>query len=99
MPHFFYKLSPPRPSFPADMTEAEGRVMEAHFGYWSSLIAAGNVVAYGPVLDPRGSYGIAVLELEDAAAAAEIGNHDPAVQAQAGFSFEVHAMPDAQVRT
>jgi hypothetical protein len=35
MNHFLYKLIPPRPSFPADMFEAEGAIMQAHFGYWA----------------------------------------------------------------
>ncbi len=45
-----------------------------------------------------GSYGIAVLKLEDEAAARAVTVNDPAIKAQAGFSFEVHPMPDAQVR-
>jgi uncharacterized protein len=35
MAHFLFKLIPPRPTFPGDMTEEEGAIMEDHFGYWA----------------------------------------------------------------
>ena len=98
MSHFLLKLIPPRPTFPMDMTEAEGAIMQEHFVYWSGLIAGRTAVAYGPVMDPNGTYGIGVLELEDEVTARAVGTNDPAIKAQAGFSFELHAMPDAQVR-
>jgi hypothetical protein len=34
MSHFLYKLIPPRSTFPGDMTEAEGAIMQEHFAYW-----------------------------------------------------------------
>jgi hypothetical protein len=98
MRHFLFKLIPPRPTFPLDMSEAEGAIMQEHFAYWSGLIAGRMAVAYGPVMDPGGTYGIAVIEIDDEAAAKALGTNDPAIKAQAGFSFELHAMPDAQVR-
>lgn len=36
MNHFLYKLLPPRPAFPMDMTDAEGAIMQEHFAYWSA---------------------------------------------------------------
>lgn len=98
MNHFLYKLVPPRPTFPADMTEAEAAIMEAHFGYWARLIAERQAVAYGPVADPKGTYGIAVVEVADEAAARSIAADDPAIQSNAGFDFELHPMADAMVR-
>jgi hypothetical protein len=99
MPHFLYKLIPPRPTFPGDMTEVEGAIMEDHFGYWAGLIAQRRVVVYGPVMDPNGGYGIAVLDVEDDAEARRIAEADPAIGVDAGFGFEVHSMPDTIVRT
>ena len=98
MNHFLFKLIPPRPSFPADMSEAEGAIMEAHFGYWAEVIADGKAVAYGPVMDPQGTYGIAVVEVSDEATAQSIADDDPAIRSTAGFGFELHPMPDAVVR-
>jgi hypothetical protein len=99
VPHFLYRLLPPRPTFPGDMTEAEGAIMQEHFGYRAGLIEGRQAVAYGPVMDPAGTYGIAVLEVEDEGAAKEIARNDPAVTSTAGFAFELHPMPDAIVRT
>lgn len=98
MAHFLYKLVPPRPTFPGDMTEDEGAIMQEHFGYWSTVIAERRAVAYGPVMAPEGSYGIAVLDVADDAAAAGIAENDPAITSNAGFTFELHPMPDALVR-
>jgi uncharacterized protein len=99
MPHFLYKLIPPRPTFPGDMTDEEGAIMQEHFGYWAGLIAERCVVVYGPVMDPSGSYGIAVLDVEDDAEARRIAEADPAIRADAAFGFEVHPMPDTIVQT
>lgn len=72
--------------------------MEEHFGYWAGLIQQRRAVAYGPVPDPAGTYGIAVLEVDDEPAARSIAEGDPAITANAGFGFELHPMPDAIVR-
>jgi uncharacterized protein len=98
MNYFLYRLIPPRPSFARDMTEAEGTIMQAHFAYWLSLLEQGKVVVVGPVLDPKGTYGIAVLEVEDEALAENLAENDPAITSKAGFSFELHSMIDAKVR-
>ena len=98
MNHFLYKLIPPRPTFPSNMSKAEGAIMEAHFGYWAGLMAARKAVAYGPVMDPKGTYGLAVVEVHDEATARRIAADDPAIRSTAGFSFELHAMGDSMVR-
>jgi uncharacterized protein YciI len=98
MAHFLYRLIPPRPTFPGDMTEEEGAIMQQHFGYWEGLIRERQAVAYGPVMDPKGTYGIAVVEVDDEATAKGIAENDPATTSNAGFRFELHQMPDAIVR-
>ena len=65
MTYFLYKLTPPRPTFPGDMTPAEGILMREHVGYWAGLMKQGRVLAFGPVADPKGSYGIGIIQLED----------------------------------
>lgn len=93
MQYFFYKLNPPRPTFPADMTPAEGKVMQEHSAYWSDLMKQGGVVAVGPVADPKGSYGVGIVRLEDGSDPTALGTNDPAIQAEIGFTFEIHPMP------
>ena len=96
--HYLYKLIPPRTTFPVDMSPAEGEIMEAHFGYWAAAIAERKAVAYGPVMDPTGTYGIAVVEATDDKAAEGVVSRDPAIQSPAGFTFELHPMEGAIVR-
>ena len=93
--HFFYKLVPPRATFMQDMSPEEAAVMAGHVAYWKGLIEGGlKVFALGPVADPAGAFGIAVMELEDEAAARELARNDPAIrQAQFGLRYELHPMP------
>ncbi len=53
MKHFLIKLIPPRPTFPMDMTEAEGAIMQEHFGYWRELIAEREAVPCSQVMDTK----------------------------------------------
>ena len=62
MKYFLYKLLPPRPTFPQDMTEAEGELMQEHVNYWKILVDKRLAVIFGPVADLRGIYGLAIIE-------------------------------------
>ncbi len=79
--HFFMRLIPPRPSFPGDMTEEEGRLMQEHATYTRAHFDAGRVLIYGPVLAASGTFGMAVLEVDDDAEAKRIMEDDPSVRA------------------
>ena len=98
MNYFLYRLIPPRPSFARGMTEAEATIRQEHFAYWLGLLEQRKVVVVGPVLDPKGTYGMALLEVEDEALAENLAENDPAITSKAGFSFELHSMIDAKVR-
>jgi len=100
MPDFLFKLIPPRPDFPFTMTDDERATMLAHLDYWATLTAAGKTVAYGPVNDPAGGYGIGVIVVDDLAAAEALRDGDPAMQSTHGFRTEILPMlrlvtPDA----
>jgi hypothetical protein len=77
---FLYRLLPPRPDFAEDMSPEEAEVMNRHFGYWQDLLDREVAVAFGPVLDPAGTWGLGLIDLEDEQAARAIGDDDPAVQ-------------------
>ena len=98
MKYFLYKLIPPRPTFAQDMNEAEAKLMREHADYWKGLMKRRLVIVFGPVADPKGVYGIAILELEEEADANALGMNDPAIKAKAGFNFEVHPIDRAVVR-
>jgi len=93
MNYFLYRLNPPRPTFPADMTPAEAELMQKHAAYWTGLMKQGRVIAFGPVADPKGSYGIGLIRLEEGEDANALGANDPVISANVGFGFEVHPMP------
>ena len=87
---FFYKLNPPRPTFVQDMTDAERTVMQKHAVYWKGLTDRGIAIVFGLVLDPKGPWGVAIVETADEKDARTLGTNDPAVKA--GLTFEVYPM-------
>lgn len=89
MPHFLLRLAPPRPSFPSDATVAEMDAMGTHFAFWQAQADAGTALAVGPVADPAGIWGMAVVEVPDEAAATGLAARDPVITADLGFAYEV----------
>jgi uncharacterized protein len=98
MKYFLYKLIPPRPTFPKDMTDMEGELMQEHFNYWKGLADRRIAIVYGPVEDPKGVYGLAIIETEDETIAHDIRVNDPAIKRDAGFRSEIHLMPEVILR-
>ena len=92
MAFFLMKLIPPRPTFPADATTPELEAMDRHSDYIRHLVDTGAVFAAGPVIDPEGTWGVAIAEAEDAAAAREICNADPVIRAGLGFRWNILPM-------
>lgn len=96
MNHFLYKLIPPRTTFDRDMSESEGAIMGRHVAYWDELTERGVALVFGPVSDPAGAWGLAVVEAETSDEVRALGDADPAVVS--GLArFEVCAMPGAIV--
>ena len=77
---FLYRLLPPRPTFAQDMSSAEADVMQRHGAYWQDLLNRDVALAFGPVLDPEGPWGLGLLDLEDEQAARAIGASDSAAE-------------------
>ncbi|MCW2898091.1 MAG: hypothetical protein JWO67_356 [Streptosporangiaceae bacterium] len=94
---FVYKLIPPRPTFAADQTPAEAAIMGQHVAYWSELLHRGVAVVFGPVADPTGAWGLAVIEAENADQVNQLRVNDPAIRSGLA-SAEIHPMPAAFVR-
>ncbi|HEY5279309.1 MAG TPA: YciI family protein [Pseudolabrys sp.] len=92
MPHFFVKLIAPRPTFALDMNEAERALMNEHLQYWKGRLDRGEVVVFGPVMDPAGPYGMGVIEAEDERGARVFADGDPVARAGLGFRIEIHSM-------
>lgn len=86
---FFFKLLPPRPDFAFTMSDDERATMLAHVAYWGELTAVGKTIAYGPVNDPTGGYGIGIILADDATAAGAVRDADPAMRSPHGFRTEI----------
>ncbi|MDQ4135994.1 MAG: YciI family protein [Pseudomonadota bacterium] len=99
MPVHFCKLLPPRATFPGDMTPEEGRLMQEHGAYWRGLADRGTAIVVGPVFDPAGVWGMAVVDVADAAAASALTAEDPIIRAGAGFRYEIYLIPQAILRS
>jgi len=98
MSYFVYKLVAPRPTFAQTMTDAEAALMQRHGAYWIDLVGRGIVIVFGPVADPKGTWGLAVIEADNESHAHTYGENDPATKADVGFQFEVYRMPQATLR-
>ena len=90
MKPFAVKLFAPRPAFHLDMTDAERAVLASHGEYWRGLLEKNVAVAFGPVLDPQASWGVALFYAEDERAAEAIADGDPA--RKAGMRLDVYPM-------
>jgi uncharacterized protein len=85
------RLISPRPTFPMDMTDPERKVMGEHVTYWTALRDKGIAIVFGPVLDPKGVWGVAVVETPDEATARALLAKDPVEKA--GLSkIEIYPM-------
>jgi hypothetical protein len=98
MSHFLCKLKPPRLTFLSDMSPEEALVMRRHREYWTPRVEIGVVIAMGPVTDPAGAYGVAIVEAPSRAALDAMLASDPAILSKAGFCYEVFPMPAIAVR-
>ena len=87
--HFFLKLNPPRPTFVMDMTEDEKVIMHKHVEYWKPMVEDGRVIVLGPVLDPKGGFGISILRVDNEEEVKSMIEKDPANGLN---SFEYHPM-------
>jgi uncharacterized protein YciI len=96
MPHYFLKLNPRRPTFSHDMTPEERTIMTQHVAYWTDLMAKGLVVVFGPVFDPKGAYGIGVVEMESEERLLEFIKNDPAATINSYEHYPMRAVTPAK---
>jgi uncharacterized protein len=87
--HFFLKLNPPRASFTMDMTAEEREIMQQHVAYWQPYVIDGTVIVLGPVFDPKGGYGIAIIGVDDEKQLEYLVKNDPANGLN---SYEIYPM-------
>ena len=66
------------------MTSDEARWMKEHGAFLDDLIDEGVVVAHGPVMDPKGGYGVSLFRIADDQDIDTITSRDPIVKNGAG---------------
>ncbi|MGZ4055207.1 MAG: YciI family protein [Bacteroidia bacterium] len=76
--HYFLKLNPPRASFMMDMSDEERIIMQKHVAYWKPYVDNGTVIVLGPVFDPKGGFGIAVIAVDEEEQLNRLMADDPA---------------------
>jgi uncharacterized protein YciI len=84
MKAYLTKWVPPRNDFLSTITEREKALFEQHGDWQTRLRDQRLIVANGPVVDPAGSYGVALWEISDDADIAALTAEDPIVQAEIG---------------
>ena len=89
--HYFFKLTPPRPTFIQDMTDDERRLMDEHGRYFQEQFEAGKLLLYGPVMATGGAFRLGILEVDSEVEARQFGVSDPSVKAGLN-TFEIHPM-------
>lgn len=96
--HYFFRLIPPRCTFPHDITAEENRLMDEHALYFRQQFEAGKVLLYGPVLAAGGAFGLGIREVDSEQEARQFAEGDPSVRA--GLNrFEIHPMRVSAART
>lgn len=86
-----------KPDLPVSMTEHEAAVMREHVAYWRKLLDKGMAVAFGPVADPAGAWGIAIVEADSEDEVLAIRAGDPVIREDLG-TVEVYPTPGAITR-
>jgi uncharacterized protein YciI len=76
----------------------EMKIMQEHVAYWKELTDRKIVHLFGPVVDPKGTYGLAIVEAANEGIVNEYGIHDPAIEADMGFKFDIYPMPQVIFR-
>jgi uncharacterized protein YndB with AHSA1/START domain len=89
---FLCRLLPSRPTFMLDMNADERAVMQAHAMYWRGKLDEGGVIAFGPVADPAGGWGVGIVAVSDEAELRTFQNEDPAIQSNIGLRYETLPM-------
>ena len=79
---FLLRIEPVRKDFTLQgMTADEHKIAASHFMYLKSLHAEGKIALAAQVFDPKGFWGVVIVNAADAEAATEILNGDPMIKA------------------
>ena len=98
MKYFYCKLHAPRANFAQTITPAEGQLLAQHGAYLRGFAEKRWAVAFGPVADPAGAFGVGLWEVPDEVDVAGLLATDPVIKAGQGFRYELPPMPSLVTR-
>ncbi len=90
--YYFLKLIPSRNDFAQTMTDHEKSIMQKHVQYGQQYLEKGQILVFGPVLDPGATYGVAIMAVSDESEVKEFIQHDPAAELNQYEYFPMLAM-------
>jgi uncharacterized protein len=94
--YFVLHLLPARPGFAQTMTNEEREIMMKHIAYWTEIMSQGKVVAFGPVLDPKETYGLGIISADSEEEVKEFIANDPAAKINRYEYFPMKAIVPAK---
>ncbi|MCP1968523.1 YciI family protein [Bradyrhizobium elkanii] len=97
MKAYLCKFIPPRADFLSTMTADEAKWMKEHGAFLDNLTDQRVVVAHGPVVDPKGGYGVSLWQIADDQDIETITSQDPIVKNGTGH-YEHYTMLKLAVR-
>jgi uncharacterized protein YciI len=66
--------------------------MQQHVAYWNDLMTKGMVLVFGPVLDPKGVYGLGIVEVDTEEQVKTFTDNDPAAKINRYEVFPMRAI-------
>jgi len=80
---FLFRIEPVRPDFSLqNLSETERPIVAQHAAYLKSLTDEGKLILAGQAFDPKGLWGIIIVNAPDAEAANAIFEADPAIKSK-----------------
>jgi uncharacterized protein YciI len=79
------------------MTPQEAAAMQRHGAYWKGHADKGTAIAFGPVADPKGGWGVGIVAVESDDELLRLQKDDPAVRANIEMRYEAYPMPTVTV--
>jgi uncharacterized protein YciI len=87
--YFALYLRPSRPDFAQTMSDEERNIMYQHIAYWKEYLDKGIMLVFGPVMDPKETYGLGIVAVDSEEQLAGLIENDPAAKIN---RYEYHSM-------
>jgi uncharacterized protein YciI len=92
MAYFYLRLNGPRPDFALTMNDEEKTLMGTHVQWARGFVEQGVILVLGPVLDPAGPFGVAIVKGDSIEAVKATFDNDPVIVAKRGFRYDIFPM-------